>query len=95
MKNQQKIQKQKYYNYMNDELDKLEPRERKRAQLFEHLRREDNNRRSSYQRRNRNFLPSLRGFPSSRRNKSSGNIDFNIGFGNGRSNGNININKGW
>jgi len=95
LKNQQKIQKQKYYNYMNDELDKLEPRERKRAQLFEHLRREDNNRRSSYQRRNRNFLPSLRGFPSSRRNKSSGNIDFNIGFGNGRSNGNININKGW
>ena len=80
---------------MNEELDKLEPKERQRAQLFEHLKREDNNRRLFYQRRNRNFLPSLPGFPRNRRNKSSGNIDFNIGFGNGRSNGNININKGW
>ena len=90
LKSQQKVQREKRYKYLNEELDKKQQRDSDR--LAEQMEREVNAMRSGGCevgcRR-----PQIDYFPNS--NRSRGNINFNIGFGKGRNRGNINIFKGW
>ena len=89
MQNQQKVQREKHYKYMNEQLDKQQQKESDR--FARQMQREVDAMRSGCEVGCRR--PQIDYFPNS--NRTSGNINFNIGFGKGRNRGNININKGW
>jgi hypothetical protein len=88
LKNQQKVQREKRYKYLNEELDKKQQRESDR--MAEQMEREINAMRSSGCEVGCR-VPHQPAYDYRKR----GNINFNIGFGKGRNRGNININKGW
>ena len=88
IQNQQKVEREKRYKYLNEELDNRQQRESDRmADLME---REINSMRASGCEVGCR-VPHIPAY----RNRRNGSIDFNIGFGKGRNRGNININKGW
>jgi len=108
LQNQKDIAEEKYYAYMNKELDKKMSRD-----PFTQAEREVQNmrKRQYYNCRDYNCIDSLGGprvprasghlynsglFPNNRvGHRTRGNINFNIGFGKGRNRGNINIHKEW